>query len=249
MNAVPGTLQQGGAVFGTTHWSVVLLAAQNECPAAAHAALTTLCQSYWPPLYTFLRRRGHSPANAQDLVQAFFVQLLEYNTLSRARHDKGRLRTFLLGSLQNFLADEHDRASALKRGGGQQIVSLDDHFVEAEAAFHSAGNAGATSSYDQIWAATLLNRAWEHLHAAMAAEGKEQWLNEVKPLLVGGPDAPPNQEQLAAKLNVHPTTLRVSLLRLRQRYREALRAEVARTVSTTAEIDEEVRYLYQVLTS
>ncbi len=249
MNAVPGTLQEGGAAFGTTHWSVVLLAAQDESPAAAQAALTTLCQSYWPPLYTFLRRRGHSPANAQDLVQAFFVQLLEYNTLSRASHDKGRLRTFLLGSLQNFLADEHDRTHALKRGGGQQIVSLDEHFVEAEAALHTVGDADATSSYDQTWAATLLNRAWEHLHAEMTAEGKGRWLDEVKPLLLGGLDAPPNQEQLAAKLSVHPTTLRVSLLRLRQRYREALRAEVARTVSTSMEIDEEFRYLYRVLTA
>ena len=249
MNAVPGTLQGGGAVFGTTHWSVVLLAAQSQSPEAAQAALATLCQSYWPPLYTFLRRRGHPPANAQDLVQAFFAQLLEYNTLSRANHDKGRLRTFLLGSLQNFLADEHDRTHALKRGGGQQIVSLDENFVEAEAALHTVGHADATSSYDQTWAATLLNRTWEQLQTAMVAEGKGQWLNEVKPLLLGGPDAPPNQEQLAAKLNVHPTTLRVSLLRLRQRYRETLRAEVARTVSTSTEIDEEVRYLCRVLTS
>ena len=106
-----------------------------------------------------------------------------------------------------------------------------------------------TASYDRTWAATLLNRAWEQLHSAMKAEGKENFLNEVKPLIWGGAEAPPNQEQLAAKLNVHPSTLRTLLQRLRQRFRETLRAEIARTVSTTAEIDEELRYVCRVLTS
>ena len=133
MKAVPGTLQDGGAAFATTHWSVVLLAAQNESPEAAQAALTTICQAYWPPLYTFLRRRGNPPANAQDLVQAFFANLLEQNSLSRVQRDKGRLRTFLLSALQHFLANEHDRTQTQKRGGGQQIISLEEHFEEAEA--------------------------------------------------------------------------------------------------------------------
>ena len=249
MNAVPGTLQEGGAVFASTHWSVVLLAAQNESPEAAQAALATICQSYWPPLYTFLRRRGHSPANAQDLVQAFFVNLLEQNSFGHVNRDKGKLRTFLLGSLQHFLANEHDRASALKRGGGRQIVSLDEHYEEAEAAVRTAGDADATSSYDHTWAATLLDQAWERLRTAMAAEGKEAWLNAVKPLLLGGAEPTLSQEQVAAKLNLHPSTLRTALQRLRQRYREVLRAEVARTVCDASEIDEEVRYLYQVLIS
>ena len=249
MNAVPGTLQEGGAVFASTHWSVVVRAAQNESPEAAQAALAEICQSYWPPLYTFLRRRGHSPANAQDLVQAFFVSLLEQNSLSRVDREKGRLRTFLLGSLQNFLANEHDRASALKRGGGRQIISLEEHFEEAEAALRTSGDADASSSYDHTWAATLLDRAWQQLHASLVAEGKERWINAVKPLLLGGAEQPPSQEQLAAELGLHPSTLRTALQRLRQRYRETLRAEVARTVSDAAEVDEEVRYLYRVLIS
>ena len=248
MNAVPGTLQEGGAVFATTHWSVVLLAAQNDSPQAAQAALSTICQSYWPPLYTFLRRRGHPPANAQDLVQAFFAQLLAQHSLRRVQRDKGRLRTFLLGALQHFLANEHDRAQTQKRGGGQPILSLEEHFEEAEASLLLSGE-DQTASYDRNWAATLLDRAWEQLHAAMKAEGKEQWLNEVKPLIWGGAQAPPRQEQLAAKLQVHPSTLRTSLQRLRQRFRETLRAEVARTVSTAEEIDEELRYVCRVLTS
>ena len=249
MNAVPGTLQGGGAVFASTHWSVVLRAAQDESPQAAQAALAEICQSYWPPLYTFLRRRGHPPANAQDLVQAFFVSLLEQNSLARVNREKGQLRTFLLCSLQHFLANEHDRVTALKRGGGQQIVSLSEHYEEAEAALRTSGDADASTSYDHTWAATLLARAWEQLHAALVAEGKEEWINAVQPLLVGGAETPPNQEQLAAKLGLHPSTLRTALQRLRQRYRETLRAEVARTVSDTAEVDDEVRYLYRVLIS
>ena len=249
MNAVPGTLQEGGAVFASTRWSVVLLAAQNESPEAAQAALAEICRAYWPPLYTFLRRRGHAPANAQDLVQAFFVNLLEQNSLSRVDREKGRLRTYLLGSLQHFLANEHDRATALKRGGGRQIVPLDEHFEEAEAAVRTSGDADASASYDHTWAATLLDRAWEQLRANMAAEGKEAWLNTLKPLLLGGADPLPSQEELADQLRLNASTLRTALQRLRQRYRETLRAEVARTVSSTAEIDDEVRYLYRVLVS
>ena len=249
MNAVPGTLQEGGAIFASTHWSVVVLAAQKESPEAAQAALSKICQAYWPPLYTFLRRRGHPPADAQDLVQGFFVSLLEQNSLRTADRDKGCLRSFLLVSLQHFLANEHDRATALKRGGGQQIVSLDEHYATAEAAVRTNGDADATTSYDRAWAVTLLDRAWEQLRAACAVEGKAQWLNEIKPLLMGGLAPPPNQEQVAVRLNMHPSTLRTALQRLRQRYRETLREEVARTVSSRAEIDEEVAYLYQVLIS
>ena len=247
MKAVPGTLQEGGAIFATTHWSVVLLAAENESPEAAKAALTAICQAYWPPLYTFLRRRGQCPANAQDLVQAFFANLLERNSLSQVRPDKGRLRTFLLSSLQHFLANEHDRTQRFKRGGGQQIVSLDEHFEEAEAFLLVSGDSNEVC-YDKNWAARLVDRAWEQLRAALVAEGKEQWLNEVKPLLWGGAEAP-LQEQVAVKLNMHPSTLRTALRRLRQRFRETLRAEVACTVSTAAEVDEELRYIGRVLTS
>ena len=248
MERVPGTLQDGGAVFASTHWSVVLLAARNEPSEASHAALAAICESYWPPLYTFLRRRGHPPANAQDLVQAFFANLLEQNSLSRVQRDKGRLRTFLLSALQHFLANEYDRSQTIKRGGGRQIISLDAHAEEVEAAMPWRGEA-ETMSYDRAWATALLDRAWEQLRTALAAEGKEAWLNEVKPLLWGGAGAPPNQEELAVKLGVHPSTLRTSLQRLRQRFRETLRAEVARTVSTTTEIDEELRYLFRLLTS
>ncbi len=249
VKAIPGTLQEGGATFESTHWSVVLLAAQSLSPEATQAALTEFCQSYWPPLYTFIRRRGYPPNDAQDLVQGFFVHLFEANTLSHASREKGRLRAFLLGSLQYFLTNEHDRGRVLKRGGGQQIVSLDAHFREAEAAVHAAAGVEATTCYDRAWAATLLERCWEHLRTEIVGEGREAWLNEVKPLVFGGTAALTDQEQVAARLSVPPTTLRTSLHRLRQRFREKLRQEIARTVSAPEEIDEEMRYLHRVLRS
>lgn len=251
VKAIPGTLQEGGAPFLTTHWTVVLLAAQSgsQSPEAAQAALTDFCRDYWPPLYAFLRRRGHSPGDAQDLTQAFFVHLLEHKTLSRADREKGRLRTFLLGSLQHFLANEHDRAQTLKRGGGKQMVPMDDVLVEAEAAVLMANDADDTASYDQTWAATLVRRAWERLHAALVAEGKGPLIAELKPFVVGGSVAPPSQEEAAARLDLPISTLRTHLQRLRQRYRDALREEVARTVADPAETDEELHYLYRILMS
>jgi RNA polymerase sigma factor (sigma-70 family) len=247
--AIPGTLQEGGAPFRTTHWSVVHLAADAESAERAQQAFAEFCQAYWPPLYAFLRHRGHPSNDAQDLTQAFFVHLMEYKTLTRANREKGKLRTFLLGSLQNFLANEYDRAQALKRGGGKQIVSLDDeNFSQAEAAMVAAPEMDATSRFDLAWASNVVKRAWKRLEQTFAADGKVQWLEEMRPFLAGGTATPPPQEEVAARLSVPVATLRTSLMRLRQRYREALRDEVARTVSDPAEVDEELQYLYRILT-
>jgi len=247
MKAVPGTLQEGGASFQTTHWTVVLQASQSQAPELAQAALADFCEAYWPPLYSFLRHHRHSPADAQDLVQAFFVHLLGRNALSHADREKGRLRTFLLSSLRNFLNNEFDRAQAIKRGGGQKLLSFDEHLPEAEAAMLSTAHLDETSRYDLAWASTMVTRAWQRLAAAFAEEGKSEWLNELKPFLAGGTAAPPNQEEVAARLGAPVATLRTWISRLRQRYREALRAEVASTVSDPAEIDGELRYLYRLL--
>ena len=249
VKGVPGTLQEGGAAFASTHWSVVLLTAQSQSPEAAQAAMTSFCQTYWPPLYTFLRRRGRAPSDAQDLTQAFFAHLLEQNTLARASREKGKLRTFLLGSLQHFLANEHAYHQAFKRGGGRQIVSMDDHLIEAEAAMLHATRADATNGYDRQWAANLVSRAWDQLYEAMVAEGKRALIDALKPFVVGGAAAPPEQEQVAAHLQMPISSFRNSLRRLRLRYREGLRTEVARTVSDSSEIDEELRYLFRLLVS
>ena len=242
-------MQEGGAAFQTTHWTLVLRARQSDPTETARKALSNLCEAYWPPLYAFLRRRGHASPEAQDLVQGFFTHLLEQNTLSRARKEKGRLRTFLLGSLQNFLFNEYDRARTLKRGGGHRFVSIDEHLPEAEAVMMGTACFSDSRSYDLVWASNIVKRAWQHLRNAFEAEGKTEWLEVLKPFVAGGGLTPPNQEEAAERLGVPIATLRTWLSRLRQRYREALRKEVASTVSNPGDVDQELHYLYQVLTA
>ena len=242
----PGTLQGGGAPFQTTHWSVVVQSMQSQPPAQAQQALGDFCQAYWPPLYTFVRRRGHSPSDAQDLVQGFFAHVLAEDTLRRAEREKGRLRTFLLGAFQRYLSHEHERAHTLKRGGGQQIVSMDDYSVGVEADLFAASGLNEVSSYDRAWVNTLVDRAWERLQGEFSAEGKAQVLGEIKPFLLGGSELP-SQEEVAGRLQMPFATLRTVLRRSRQRYRDMLREEVARTLTDPAQVDEELRYLYQLL--
>src|SRR5437667_2139416 len=247
MKPIPGTLQEGGAGFQTTHWTLVLRARQTQSEISAQKALSNFCEAYWPPLYAFLRHRGHASPEAQDLVQACFAHLLEQNTLSRADQEKGRLRRFLLGSLQNFLFNEYDRARALKRGGGGQIVSIEEHLPEAEAAMLATAHLSDAGCYDLVWASTIVSRAWQSLQNDFVAEGKAEWLEELRPFVAGGSVVPLNQEQAAARLGVPIATLRTWLSRLRQRYRESLRTEVASTVSDPADVDQELHHLYQIL--
>jgi RNA polymerase sigma-70 factor (ECF subfamily) len=183
------------------------------------------------------------------MVQGFFVHLLEKNTLSRADQEKGKLRTFLLGSLQNYMLKQHERMSALKRGGGQQLISFDDQLIDAEAAMHATMHLNEVSSYDAAWASSVVARAWKNVHDRFVAEGKQQWFDALKPFVAGGATEPPKQEEVATKLDTSVDNLRVALSRLRQRFRHALRAEVASTVSDPNEIDAELHYLYKVLTS
>jgi RNA polymerase sigma factor (sigma-70 family) len=226
---------------------VVLRAQETESEESARRALSGFCEAYWPPLYSFLRHRGYSSADAQDLVQGFFAQLLEQNALSRADRQKGRLRTFLLTSLQNFLFNEYDRARALKRGGGRQVISIEEHLPEAEAAMLATSHLSDAGCYDVVWASNIITRAWQHLQNEFVTEGKAEWLEELRPFVAGGSVRPPNQEEAAARLGVPIATLRTWLSRLRQRYRESLRMEVANTVSDAADVDEELHHLYQIL--
>jgi RNA polymerase sigma-70 factor (ECF subfamily) len=245
MKPIPGTLQEGGAGFQTTHWTLVLRARQTQSEVSAQKSLSDFCEAYWPPLYAFLRHRGHASPEAQDLVQGFFAHLLEQNTLSRADQEKGRLRTFLLGSLQNFLFNEYDRAHALKRGGDKQILSIDEHLPETEAAMMDTAHLSDSRSYDLAWASTIVKQ----LQNEFETEGKAESLEVLRPFVAGGGKTPLNQEEAATELGVPIATLRTWLSRLRQRYREALRMEVASTVSDPAEVDQELHYLYQILTA
>jgi len=224
-----------------------LRARETESAESAREALSGFCEAYWPPLYSFLRHRGFSSADAQDLVQGFFAYLLEQNTLTRADKQKGRLRTFLLTSLQNFMFNEYDRARALKRGGGRQLVSMEEHLPEAEAAMLATSHLSDARCYDLVWASNIVTRAWQNLQNSFMAEGKAEWLEELRPFVAGGSVTPPDQEGAAARLGVPIATLRTWLSRLRQRYRESLRTEVASTVSDPADVDQELHHLYQIL--
>jgi DNA-directed RNA polymerase specialized sigma24 family protein len=246
---VPGTLQEGGASFQTTHWTLTLRAGQTESSESAQQALSAFCETYWPPLYAFLRHRRYAPADAQDLVQAFFLYLFEKNTLERADREKGRLRTFLLTSLQNFLINEYDREKAIKRGGDRIILSLDELLPEAEVNMLASAHLDDVACYDLTWATSIVARSWQKLCEVLEAEGKSQWLDELRPFLAGGTATPPNQEEVAARIGVPIATLRTWISRLRQRYRNALRTEVASTVSNPADIEDELKYLYRILVS
>ena len=246
MKSTPGTLQEGGAHFHTTHWTLIWQAAESRVPATSQKALSNFCEAYWPPLYTFVRRRGYSPSDSQDLVQGFFAHLLKQNTLRRADRDKGKLRTFLLGSFQHFLANEYDRNQTLKRGGGIQLLSFEDLLPATEAALAEVTHLDDTASYDQTWLTTLVSRAWQQLEREYVAEGKVQILRELEPYLRGG-SILPDQQEIAARLKVPFGTLRTILRRLRQRYREILREEIGRTVSDPSQVDDELHYLHRLL--
>ena len=249
MKPIPGTLQEGGASFQTTHWTLVLQAGHLESSESAQRALSIFCEDYWPPLYAFLRHRRYPPADAQDLVQAFFLHLFEKNRLEYADREKGRLRTFLLSSLQNFLINEFQREKAIKRGGDLIILSFDELLPEAEVNIMASAHLDDVACYDLTWATSIVARSWQKLCQTLEAEGKSQWLDELRPFLAGGTTTPPNQEEVAARIGVPIATLRTWISRLRQRYRDALRTEVASTVSDPADVEDELKHLYRILVS
>ena len=238
-------------LFPSTHWSVIVAAGRSQAdPEIAHAALAELCQTYWSPLYSFVRSRGYSVHDAQDLTQSFFVYLIERKIYARVDRQKGRFRSFLLASLKNFLADAFDRDRTLKRGGGQNFLPLHEEQVEeAESLFQTHG---AMSSEDQIfdrsWAEALVTAGLERLSADYKDESKEKLFNELRIFLTSGAEPLPAYAELAVRLGMTESTLRSHVTRLRARYREALRAEVRRTVDTEAEVGEELHELLRVLT-
>jgi RNA polymerase sigma-70 factor (ECF subfamily) len=224
---------------------VVLTAGHSDTPRA-RVALETLCQTYWYPLYAYVRRRGHSPEEAQDLTQEFFARLLARNWVGSADPEKGRFRTFLLTAMKHFLADEWDRLRAQKRGGGQRVLPLE--VESAETRFQSEPPDPLTPEmiYERRWAQTLLETVFEQLRQAYEAEGKAALFAELKGSLVQARAAVPYGE-LANRLHLSEGALRVAVHRLRQRYRELLRAEIAHTVAEPGEVEGELRYLFRVL--
>jgi RNA polymerase sigma factor (sigma-70 family) len=238
-------------VFPSTHWSVVFAAGRSEAePQMAGAALAELCQGYWAPLYGFVRSRGHTVHDAQDLTQSFFAYVLEHKVYARANRQKGRFRSFLLASLKNFLADAADRERTLKRGGAQIFLPLhEEQAQEAESLFQThSGISNEDRLFDRSWAEALVAAALERLSADYKHEAKEQLFKELRIFIAGGAEPPPTYAELTDRLRITQSTLRSHVTRLRARYREALRTEVRRTVDSEAQVDQELLELLHVLT-
>ncbi len=240
-------LEVHGATFATTHWSVVLAAGDPDTLQSA-AALEQLCRAYWYPLYACVRRRGHQPQDAQDLTQGFFASLLAGNYLARADRERGRFRTFLLTAFDNFLHNEHDRTTALKRGGGREFISWDEHVAEGRYAQEPAGGLSPEQLFEKRWAATLLERVLVRLRAEFDQAERRELFDQLKPHLWGEDEAAPYAE-LGTRFAMTVSALKVTVHRLRRRYRDLLRDEIAQTVADPAEIDGEIQYLIRVVST
>jgi RNA polymerase sigma-70 factor (ECF subfamily) len=232
-------------IFVTTHWSVVLTAGRSDT-TRARAALENLCQAYWYPLYAYVRRRGHSPEDAQDLTQTFFARLLERNWVGNADQQKGRFRSFLLSAMNHFLSDEWDKARAQKRGGGVPPVPLQFDTAETRYGHEPVDNITPEQSYERRWVLTLLDGVLHRLRSEYEQEGRAELFAELNPCLVGDRTAQP-YAKLGAKLGVSEGTVKAAVHRLRQRYRRLLRDEIAHTVAEPGEVDEELHHLFAVL--
>ena len=230
--------------FCSTHWSIVLAARGDSAPA--QAALAQLCQSYWYPLYAFVRRQGVAPHDAQDLTQEFFARLIAKEWLDAVRRERGRFRSWLLAAMKHFLANEWDKSRARKRGGGVQFVSIDDATAETRYAQEPADLATADRLYDRRWALTLLDRVLARLRKEMADAGKVVQFDALKFCLTGDKTA---YAEVAVTLGMSEGAVKVAVHRLRERYRDFIRAEITETVATPAEVDDEMRHLLAALSA
>jgi DNA-directed RNA polymerase specialized sigma24 family protein len=241
----PEARQAPAGCFVTTHWSVVLTAGQSDTPRA-QSALEKLCRAYWFPLYAYARRRGHSIEDAQDLTQEFFARVLERHWLARADQAKGRFRTFLLTAMERFLANEWDKLCALKRGGGHRNIPIQLDTAETRYGVDPADTGTPEQAFEYRWAVALLAEVVGQLEEEFRARDQADLFASLKPCLVGDRASQPYAE-LAPKLGMEEGALKVAVHRLRLRYRELLRAEIANTVASPAEVDAEMRHLFNVL--
>ncbi|MCI0541746.1 MAG: sigma-70 family RNA polymerase sigma factor [Verrucomicrobiales bacterium] len=245
LNDDPHPDQGSVGLFNTTHWSVVLAAGEPDS-GEAQQALQTLCQAYWYPLYCYVRRAGHQPDDAQDLTQEFFSRLLEKNYVSLARRERGRFRSFLLASLKNFLTNEYHRGTRLKRGGGQAIISLDAAEAEDRYVAEPIEIATPETLFEQRWALALLENALSRLRNEYADQGRAPIFDLLKDYVWGERNAA-SYAEIAAQLDLTEEAVKKAVQRLRQRYRDMLRTEIAHTVPTAGEIDDELQHLVRLL--
>ena len=234
--------------FETTHWSVVLAAGDDPASSRACGALETLCRTYWKPLYVYVRRQGYSDADAQDLVQGFFALILTRRDLQAVRRERGRFRSYLLAALKNFLVNNWKQAAAAKRGGGHPPIQLDELGGEAAAALVPATNSSPDQAYDQQWALALLHRVLDQLREEHITTGREAHFACLRPFLTDEAVTRP-QSEIAAELGLSEGAVKQAVFRLRQRYHKLLRAEVANTVATFSDVDQELRDLAAALRS
>lgn len=244
-NYNPAPVARHGGQFATTRWSVVVAAGQSPS-ADAHQSLAALCEAYWYPLYAFVRRSGYSVEDAQDLTQAFFVELLEKGRLRAADPRRGKFRTFLLAAMKNFLANQWRAASAQKRGGAKGPLSLDFDDVERRYSREPGHNLTAEKIYDRRWAMALLEGVLGTLAREQAAAGKGDLFEGLKGFLGGDKNRVPYRE-IADRLAVTEGAVKVAVHRLRRRYRELLRSAIANTVSSPDEVEDELRALFAVV--
>jgi RNA polymerase sigma-70 factor (ECF subfamily) len=230
--------------FRTTHWSVVLKAADGESPER-QSALATLCRSYWYPLYAFARRQGRNPEEAEDAVQEFFARLLAINNLAAVRPEHGRFRSFLLASLKNYLANEWDRRHAAKRGGQCGIVSWDGQSAEDRYRAEPRDETTPETLFEQSWALTVIQTVLEDLRKEYADAGKSRIFDAIQSYLEE--EGADTYAEIAMKLSMTEGAVKMAVLRLREGFRQRLRAEIAQTVADAAELDEELRHLFACL--
>jgi RNA polymerase sigma-70 factor (ECF subfamily) len=236
-----------GQWFATTHWSVVLAARDPQSPAAEEA-LEKVCRIYWPPIYNFIRRRGFGPHDAQDLTQEFFARLLEKSYLDAADAAKGKFRTLLLTAVSRFLVNERERAQAQKRGGGAIHFSIEAELEENRYQIEPVTTTTPESVFERRWAEAMLETVLHRLRQEMEAANEPGRFEILKPFLASEKQVPSGAE-IAARLGVSESAAYSAVHRLRQRYRELLLAEVAQTVGSPNEVQEELRYLIKVLSA
>jgi len=241
MKDLPGPRQ-----FATTHWSLVGAVKPGEASATrAREALEELCRAYWYPLYAFVRGRGYSAVDAQDLTQAFFARIIETGGFASADRARGRFRSYLLGAMKHFLANQWHRAQTQKRGGHVKIIEWEALDPEARYAGASAPSDDPEHLFDREWALQTIAGALQALRDEMAQAGKSDQFDALKGCLTGQDESP--REDIAARLGMSEGAVKVAVHRLRQRYRMLLRAAIAETVSNEADLDDEMRYLVAVL--
>jgi RNA polymerase sigma factor (sigma-70 family) len=233
------------AGFAATRWTVVLAAAKGRDSPAAASAMAQLCRDYWYPLYAFIRRRGYESHQAEDLTQEFFARLLDKHVLAGVDREKGKFRAFLLAAVKHFLANERDRAQAQKRGGGRAVIAWESLGAEARYRLEPADALTPEKLFERRWALALLDQVLARLQGEFDQGGKAQQFDALKGTLTGGLETA--YAAIAERLGMSQVAVKVAVHRLRRRYRELLREQIAHTVADPSEIDEEIRHLLNCL--